>query len=497
MKRWELELAYHERGQEIESLKGQLAERDLEIGRLRKRVEDQEAVIAAQGVAIAELKAMVEELRRAGHRQAGRFARDADRLTKDPKKPGRKPGQGTWSRRGEPSEEQKAKAVVKTSHLEACPDCGGELADMLAHTHYEWDIPPVEPILTCFESQSGYCDKCQRRQRSRHPDQISEATGAAGVVIGPHAKALASDMKHHLGLSYAKISAFFAVAFGMTFTRGGLYRADMRLAARAGPVYRELIELVRQLAQVHVDETGWRIGTLSAWLWVFCGREVTVYTIRKSRGHEVVIDILGRTFRGILTTDGLMTYDAAALADWLKQKCLAHILRHLKALAASDSTAHRVLGTEMTSVLKDALALGRQRCQLAAADYAAAAAHIEQRLDKLIADYPVDGDDDGARMVRHLTKHRDHLLRFLYVAGVEPTNNDAERGLRPGVITRKVGPCNRTEQGADAHSVLASIGATCRKQGIPVIDFLIRLQRATDDLPSIVSATPAASPAER
>ena len=75
MKRWELELAYHERGREIESLKAQLAERDLEIGRLRKRVEDQEAVIAAQGVAIAELKAMVEELRRAGHRQAGRFAR--------------------------------------------------------------------------------------------------------------------------------------------------------------------------------------------------------------------------------------------------------------------------------------------------------------------------------------------------------------------------------------------------------------------------------------
>jgi hypothetical protein len=367
----------------------------------------------------------------------------------------------------------------------------------MAHTHYEWDIPPVEPVLTRFESQSGYCCGCGCRHRSRHPDQISEATGAAGVVIGPHAKALASDMKHHLGLSYAKISAFFAVAFGMTFTRSGLYRADMRMASRASPVYNELIALVRLLAQVHVDETGWRIGTLSAWLWVFCGRDVTLYTIRKSRAHEVVIDVLGRKFQGILTTDGLMTYDAAAMADWLKQKCLAHILRHLKALAAGDATAHRVLGTEMTAVLKDALALGRQRHELAAPDYAQAAMLIEGRLDKLIADYPIDGDDDGARMVRHLTKHRAHLLRFLYVTGVEPTNNDAERDLRPGVITRKVGPCNRTEQGADAHSILASIGATCRKRGIPVIDFFIRLQRATDDLPSIVSATPAAAPAGR
>jgi hypothetical protein len=261
-------------------------------------------------------------LRRAGNRQAGRFARDSDKLAKDPKKPGRKAGQGKWSRRGEPTEEQKAKAVLKSSHLDECPDCGGELAARMAHTHYEWDIPPVEPVLTCFESQSGYCDHCQRRHRSRHPDQISEATGAAGVVMGPHAKALASAMIHHLGLSYAKISAFFAVALGMTFTRGGLYRADMRLAARAGPVYQELIELVLQLAQVHVDETGWRIGTLSAWLWVFCGRDGTVYTIRKSRAHEVVIDILGRQFRGILTTDGLMTYDAVAMADWRNRSTL-------------------------------------------------------------------------------------------------------------------------------------------------------------------------------
>jgi hypothetical protein len=164
-------------------------------------------------------------------------------------------------------------------------------------------------------------------------------------------------------------------------------------------------------------------------------------------------------------------------------------LRHLKALAAGEATAHRVLGTEVAAVLKDALALSRQRHALTASDYAEAAVLIEGRLDKLIADYPIDGDDDGARMVRHLTMLRGHLLRFLYVAGVEPTNNDAERGLRPGVITHKVGPCNRTEQGADAHSVLASIGATCRKRGIPVIDYFIRLQRTAGDLPSIVSAT--------
>jgi hypothetical protein len=486
MERWKLEAAYGKLLRENDELRERLGRQAAEMGDLRQLIEDQRAEIAA-------LKAEVEELRRSGHRQANRFGRDKDRLSKDPKRPGRKAGQGKWSRGAEPTEEQKAKAETKTSCLAGCPDCGSAVTDVQRHEHYEVDIPPVEPKWTRFESESGYCPDCGRRVRSRHPDQISEATGAAGVVVGPHAKALASDMKHHLGLSYGKISAFFAVAFGLSFQRSGIYRADMRLAARASPVYAELVELVRQLAQVHVDETGWRIGALSAWLWVFCGSGITVYTIRTSRGHEVVLDILGQSFRGYLTSDGLLTYDAAALSGWLKQKCLAHILRRLKELSASQRAAHVALATGLTAVLRDALELARQRDELDGLAYAEAAKAIEQRLDTLIAEHLSEADDDGARMARHLNKHRMHLLPFLHVAGLAATNNEAERELRPGVVTRRAGRCNRTEAAAAAHAVLASIGATCRRRGIPVLDFLVQLQRSTNGVPSIAAATPAPS----
>jgi transposase len=484
MKRWELEVAYGKLQRENEALQSQLGAQAVELGRLRELVADQATMIA-------DLKAAVEELRRAGHRQVGRFRRDPERLVKEPKRSGRKAGQGEWSRRGEPTEEQKAQAVTKTSHLDGCPVCQSKLEDLAEHVHYEWDLPPVEPVLTRFISQSGYCATCRTRRRSRHPEQISLATGAAGMVIGPQAKALASDMKHHLGLSYAKVSAFFAVAFSLSVGRSALWRADMRLAARAGPVYRELIGLVRQLAQAHVDETGWRIGTVSAWLWVFCGQGVTLYTIAKSRGHQVVLDILGHDFAGYLTSDGLLTYDAAALASWLKQKCLAHILRHLEALSADQVASHLALAQAGTALLKDAISLARGRDAFEADAYDRAAADLERRLDALIAEHVSDADDDGARTARHLRKHRDHLLGFLYVPGLQPTNNDAERDLRPGVITRKVGACNRSDQGAHAHAVLASISATCRKRRIPVLDFLVDLQRASTSVPSIVQATPA------
>lgn len=178
-------------------------------------------------------------------------------------------------------------------------------------------------------THSGDCAKCGKRVRSRHPEQTSEATGAAGVVGGPRAKALAADLKHRLGASYGKVCEVLNDAFGLKVTRSGGCQADQRLAEQARPVYEELIEALRECAVVHSDETGWRIGLLSAWLWVFTNQDITVYAIRESRGHEVVVEILGQTFKGILVSDCFLAYDDKALRDWLKQKCVGHLLRNL------------------------------------------------------------------------------------------------------------------------------------------------------------------------
>jgi transposase len=124
------------------------------------------------------------------------------------------------------------------------------------HEQFVVDIPPVEPKITRYVTYSGYCSCCQQRVRSRHPEQISDASGAAGVVVGPRAKALAADMKHRLGLSYGKICDLLNDAFGLRVSRGGWYQADVRLADQAQPVYEELAETFRDSAVVHVDETG-------------------------------------------------------------------------------------------------------------------------------------------------------------------------------------------------------------------------------------------------
>ncbi len=92
-------------------------------------------------------------------------------------------------------------------------------------------------------------------------------------------------------------------------------------------------------------------------------------------------------------------------------------------------------------------------------------------------------------MAISLAKQRPHLLRFLYHEKVDATNNQAERDLRPAVLARKTGRCNKTEAGAKTHAVLSSIIETLRKRGCnPIQDLtaLLLVKQPTLNLFSVV-----------
>ena len=230
---------------------------------------------------IRKLSEQNEELQRAGKRQAVPFARREEQRVKKPRKRGRKPGKGEFKNREKPKEEEISE--TKKAELSGCPDCGNALEDVREQEQYEIDIPEIKSIITRYVMLSGKCSQCGKRHKLCHPDQISEAVGASGVVVGPHAKALASHLpiggcaKHELDASYGKVSKFVNDAFHLNVTRGAWQQADRRLALQAKPIYQEMTEALRACAVVHGDETGWRIGLLSAWLWVFTSEKLTVY----------------------------------------------------------------------------------------------------------------------------------------------------------------------------------------------------------------------------
>jgi hypothetical protein len=365
------------------------------------------------------------------------------------------------------------------------------LNDIHTHEQYVTDIPKIIRLVTTrYVTYSGYCANCNKRVRSRHPEQTSQATGAAGVLVGPRAKALAADAKHRLGCSYGKVSELLNDAFGMQVSRSGWCYADQRLAKTAQPVYRDLIQVARRSLVVYADETGWRIGTLPGWLWVFTNQEVTVYAIRDNRSSDVVIEILGEKFKGILASDCFLAYDDKRLKDWLKQKCLSHLLLDLKEIEESKTGRAAQFSRDGTTLLRAALVLKAEKPKLDPALFAQRAQTLETQLDALISRQRQLKDPDNLRFARRLRKQRLHLLRFLYVDGLEATNNHAERQIRPAVIIRKTNGCNRAKEGAQTHEVLASVLVTCRQHDIPILDYMVSLQHFGETPPALAAAPP-------
>ena len=460
----------------------QIAELQDQLSQALEIIQKQQKQIERLQQTVGQLQEEIELLKRIGKRQATPFARR--HWVEKPRRPGRKAGKGKFAHRELP----KVLKITETkeTRLQGCPACGSKLREVRKHEQFVTDIPVVEVKTTRFVTYSGFCGACQKRVRSQHPEQISQATGAAGVMVGPRAKALAADLKHRLGVSYGKVSEVLNDTFGLQVSRSGWCQADQKLAHTARPVYEELLDAIRQCSVVNADETGWRIGTLSAWLWVFTHREVTIYAIRDNRSSDVVLDILGTHFQGILTSDGCLAYDDRRLKDWLKQKCIGHLLRDLKDMNETKTGRALHFARQATALLQEALALKRQKPSLPSRTFSQQARQLEARLEALIAPTRRLSDCENARFAKRLRKHRPHLLRFLYVDDLEPTNNLAERMLRPAVITRKTNACNRTRAGAAAHSILASVLVTCHQHSVPILDYLVQLQQFGASPPALV-----------
>jgi len=350
-----------------------------------------------------------------------------------------------------------------------CPACGGPLTDHEVQEQFQVDIPPLHPITTQFNVHVARCRRCGTRVQGRHPEQTSDALGAAAVQVGPRALALACEMKHRLGVTYGKLKTFFQAAFQLGLGRATFARADQRLAQRLEPTYLALVLAIRQRKVVYADETGWKIGGHNAWLWVFTETEITVYVIDFSRSHEVVEQVLGKEFAGVLGCDGFLAYDPL---DYEQQKCLAHLLRSCSEIEAIKSRGAVRFSQQVARLLRAAIKLKERREQMSPHGYQVACGRLEAALDRLLQAHLTD--PDNARLAKRLQKHRYQLLTFLYNEAVEPTNNRAERALRPAVIARKLSAGNRTERGAKTHAIVASVIQTCRQQGY---DFLQAAQQ--------------------
>ena len=399
----------------------------------------------------------------------------APREATTPKKRGPPYGHPPWNR-ATPGHIDR---VVSVTAPTTCPHCQG--ADLLpcpeTVEHLQEDIV-LEPrtLVTRFDHATAFCPTCRRPVYDTAPDELRNA------AIGPVTKATAVWLHHELKLPFRVVRQLFSTLFGMRFVPASALNFSLTAAGKGRPLYEDLKQKLRAAWLLHLDETAWRIDGDNAWLWYAGNADLDFFHVARSRATEVILDILGDDFRGDFVSDDYAVYNAI-LARW-RQTCLAHIIRTAKEIAAEIRLVANATPYAADLRFLDAIAqffsevchldhqrregkLPRQRAR-------ALIPKLRRRLRTLCAAAPFVHAKTLNLRDRLLDVKRDakRLFTFLARPGMPPTNNHAERALRGPVIARTISFGSRSEHGAHAFALLASLLGTAKRQDRAPLVFL-------------------------
>lgn len=176
------------------------------VAQLSDQVAEREARIAERDARIAELQKALGESRRSAKRQAAPFSKG--KPSDEPARPGRKKGDA-HGRHGHRMAPARADRELDADLPTCCPHCGGaDVAHERNEDQWQVDLPEVRPSTTRFKVAVGRCRSCGKRVQGRHPEQASDALGAAGSQVGPVSKAWAAWLHYGLSLSFAKCARY-------------------------------------------------------------------------------------------------------------------------------------------------------------------------------------------------------------------------------------------------------------------------------------------------
>ena len=426
------------------------------------------------------LRAEIDQLKRGGKRQAAPFSKGIREPA--PKSPGRKPGSGTFRYRGAPPPETITEPPVDVKVILAtCPACGAPLEEERVDFAYCTELPPrPRPQVTRYRVWVCRCTVCGTQVRGQHPDLAPDQYGATAHRLGPRVLAAAHVLHYGIGLPARKVPAVLAVLTGVQLTQSALTQDALRRAAGAvGTVYAQMRAALPAAPVVYTDDTGWRVGGEPAYLMAFETDAATVYQIRPRHRHEEVQEVIPADYAGVMVTDRGRSYDAREFDGVQQQKCLAHILRSLREVVDNKMGRARDFGAQLKALLQEAWALWHAHRNGQGPDFKADAEALQAELTYHLRNRRLK-DRDNQRLLDELGWHHDrgNLLRFLADPRVEPTNNRAERALRPTVIARKVAQCSKNGRGAGAFAAFTSlIGTLLKTDAGTVVDTLVHLLR--------------------
>lgn len=440
------------------------------------RVAELEATVAALQHEVTALRAQVAEL-------LARLTQNSSNSSKPPstEQPGhnRRPPRekGRRSKGAQKGHKGVTRALVPpeqvsafVSHFpSACTRCGQPLDETSAPAgaplrHQVVELPPIQPEVIEHQLHRVVC-ACGQVNCAELPPEARFGTG-------PRLTGLVAVLCGRFRISREETASLLDLVLGVPICKGTVQAACERASEAMAAAVSELEAAVSKAPAAHVDETGWREDGKRRWLWVAVAGAIAVFAIHRRRGRDQLRAWFAEGFAGVIISDRWSAYEMFPPEQ--RQLCWSHLRRDLQAIIDRAGAGK----AEAEAALAGSNGMFHQwhRFRRDEIDRRALQAETQPFRDAFRAFCEAGKEQDQDRKWRalgtDLLKHWASVFLFLDREGIEPTNNTAERAIRPGVLWRKMSQGNKSEVGARFVARILTVATTCRRQGRCLLEFL-------------------------
>jgi transposase len=341
----------------------------------------------------------------------------------------------------------------------------------LVGRHQVAELPEVPVILSEHQSLACTCERCGKETRGLIPPEIAAST------IGPRLCATIGLLGVWVKGSRRAVAEVVADVLGCPIALGSISAREAELSQALAEPYQQLVEQVAQAPVKYVDETGWKQHGKARSLFVAATDQAAVLRIEKTRTRPALLRLLDGQTLGVICSDRAGIYDLWPLGR--RGLCWAHLKRDFVAMSERGGPGE-MIGPEALDITSRVFALWRgfRRGRMSRKALRRSMNPLRKRMRKLLETGKDCGQKKTAGLCRALLKREKALWRFVKTPGLDPTNNLAERMLRPAVIWRKKSFGSHSTGGCIYAQRMLSVIQTLRLRGQDVVDYLAKAVQA-------------------
>lgn len=345
----------------------------------------------------------------------------------------------------------------------ACRRCGRPLAgaDPAPMRHQVAELPVVVPDVVEYQLHRLTCPCCHTSTCGALPPSVKGH-------FGPRLEATLALLAGQYRLGLRPTVTLAADLWGLDISSGMVSKLRQRTAEALHLGWVQVALYVRN-HNVNIDETSWREGNKPAYLWAAVTPLAALFHIAKGRTARIARRLLGQDYAGVATCDRLKSY------WWIKrlQWCWAHLRRDFQAMIDRGKPG-QAIGERLLEASNKVFHLWHQLCQgdKSREGFQEAVKELREAVRQALQAGRQCGCGKTAGTCKELLSHEPWLWTFVDVEGVEPTNNEAERTERHGVLLRKTSGGTDSPQGSRFVERILTVVHTCRRQGKKVLEYL-------------------------